>query len=116
MMRPASKEALVKEAYRAFNARDADAALATLHEDVEWDNGEGQMLVGRPAVRDHWRQQWSAADPKIELVTLSDGLGNPTARIHLMIHVDGQLKQNDLENNFTFADGRIRSMRIRPVA
>jgi len=34
-----SKVAVLKEAYRAFNARDIDAALATMQADVEWPNG-----------------------------------------------------------------------------
>jgi ketosteroid isomerase-like protein len=30
---------LLRQAYVAFNARDIDAALATMHPDVEWPNG-----------------------------------------------------------------------------
>jgi hypothetical protein len=38
---------LLIRTYRAFNARDVDAVLAAMHEDVDWPNGwEGGHVHG----------------------------------------------------------------------
>ena len=34
-----SEQRLLRSAYKAFNARDIDTALAAMHHDVEWQNG-----------------------------------------------------------------------------
>jgi len=50
---------LLEQAYAAFNARDVDAALATMHPDVIWPNGmEGGCIYGHNGVRDYWLRQW----------------------------------------------------------
>lgn len=63
--------------YTAFNARDIDAVLATLAEDVDWPNAwEGGRLRGREAVRAYWTRQWPEIDPHVEpaeIATLPDG-------------------------------------------
>jgi hypothetical protein len=58
---------LLVSAYAAFNARDIDRALATMHADVEWPNGmEGGYVHGHDAVRDYWTRQWKLIDPDVE--------------------------------------------------
>jgi hypothetical protein len=55
---PATHRDLLTAAYAAFNARDIDGALATMHPDVEWPNGmEGGW---------HWTRQWRTIDPRVE--------------------------------------------------
>ncbi len=55
--------------YNAFNARDIDAVLATMTDDVDWPNGwEGGRVLGREAVRGSWTRQWAAIDPTVEVV------------------------------------------------
>lgn len=63
-----SKEREILEAaYRAFNARDIEAALATMHRDVAWPNGmEGGYVHGHQSVRDYWTRQWAVIDPRVE--------------------------------------------------
>jgi hypothetical protein len=57
----------LRDLYVAFNARDIEAVLAALAEDVDWPNGwEGGRLHGRDAVRDYWTRQWAAIDPSVE--------------------------------------------------
>src|SRR3954454_25112150 len=52
--------------YAAFNARDADGALALMHEDVDWPNGwQGGRIHGREAVREYWTQQWREIDSTV---------------------------------------------------
>jgi hypothetical protein len=53
--------------YAAFNARDLDALLASMTDDVDWPNAwEGGRLAGREAVRRYWTRQWAAIDPRVE--------------------------------------------------
>jgi hypothetical protein len=49
---PADQEAALLTAYRAFNARDIDRALAVMTDDIDWPNGwEGGRVSGKDAVR-----------------------------------------------------------------
>jgi nuclear transport factor 2 (NTF2) superfamily protein len=62
-----SEQQLLRSAYKAFNARDIDAALAAMHHDVKWPNGmEGGYVHGREAVRDYWTRQRGKIDPHVE--------------------------------------------------
>ena len=47
-------EGILRSAYRAFNARDIEAAVQLMHPEVDWPNAwEGGRVVGRGAVRDY---------------------------------------------------------------
>jgi ketosteroid isomerase-like protein len=60
---------LLRYAYAAFNARNIDAALATMHPDVEWPNGmEGGTVYGHQGIREYWTRQWTLIDPHVEPV------------------------------------------------
>jgi len=51
-------EERLRALYAAFNARDIDAVLAAMTEDVDWPNAwEGGRLSGRAAVRNYWTRQ-----------------------------------------------------------
>ncbi len=61
------REKRLELTYAAFNARDIDAVLAQMVEDVDWPNAwEGGRLRGHEAVRDYWTRQWAEIDPKVE--------------------------------------------------
>jgi hypothetical protein len=61
--------ARIRDIYDAFNARDIDAVLATMTDDVDWPNGwEGGRVRGTDGVRDYWTRQWAAIDPSVEAV------------------------------------------------
>jgi hypothetical protein len=63
---------LLKLLYDRFNARDIEAVLASLHEDVIWANGmEGGHVHGRDGVRSYWTRQWAKVDPRVEPVGFS---------------------------------------------
>ena len=70
-------EQLLKEAYRAFNARDIDAALLLMCSDVMWPNGmEGGHVHGRDGIREYWTRQWAQIDPivvPLSIRALADG-------------------------------------------
>ena len=73
----ADERGILQAAYRNFNARDIDAVLASMTEDVEWPNGwEGGFVYGHEGVRDYWTRQWAALDPHVEpgvIAVLDDG-------------------------------------------
>ncbi|MBN8597625.1 MAG: nuclear transport factor 2 family protein [Planctomycetes bacterium] len=62
-----TKISLLRAAYAAFNARNIDAALATMSPDVEWPKAfKGGFVRGHEAVRAYWTEQWSEIDPRVE--------------------------------------------------
>jgi hypothetical protein len=102
--------------YVAFNARDLEAVLAALADDVDWPNAwEGGRLHGREAVRDYWTRQWAELDPTVEPVSIvprADGrlavdvhqtvrnLAGETLADHRVVHV------------YAFSHGRIARMDV----
>lgn len=68
---------LLREAYRAFNARDIDAVLRLMCSDVVWPNGmEGGVVHGHGGIREYWTRQWGQIDPIVEPLSiraLADG-------------------------------------------
>jgi ketosteroid isomerase-like protein len=61
---------LLKRIYDRFNARDIDAALSMLADNVAWANGmDGGHIHGREAVREYWTRQWSMVSPHVEPVS-----------------------------------------------
>lgn len=64
---------MIKRIYASFNARDIDAVLAVLSDDVVWANGmEGGHINGREAVRDYWTRQWAVISPHVEPVAFEE--------------------------------------------
>jgi ketosteroid isomerase-like protein len=60
------REALLRRIYAAFNARDIDAVLAAMADDVDWPNAwEGGRVRGHAGVREYWSRQWEAIDPHV---------------------------------------------------
>ncbi|NZD49193.1 nuclear transport factor 2 family protein [Rhizobium leguminosarum] len=64
---------MIKRIYASFNARDIDAVLAVLSDDVAWANGmDGGHVHGREAVRDYWTRQWAVISPHVEPVAFEE--------------------------------------------
>jgi organic hydroperoxide reductase OsmC/OhrA/ketosteroid isomerase-like protein len=96
----AAHEQLLRRAYDAFNARDLDAALATVHPDVNWPNAfEGGRVQGRDAVRAYWTRQFRQIDSRVEPKRFtaaagdragrdgdSDGATRITVDVHQVVH------------------------------
>lgn len=75
---------LLKRLYGQFNARDMEAALAGMHEDVIWANGmEGGHVHGRDGVRDYWTRQWAMIDPRVEPLEFAAG---PEGELIVEVH------------------------------
>src|ERR1700722_409785 len=99
----------LKKTYAAFNARDLDAALATMQPNVEWPNGmEGGMVYGHSGVRDYWTRQWSMINPHVDPVKLTAG---PSGRVVVEVHqvvreLSGKiLLDRTVEHVYAFEDG-----------
>lgn len=107
----------IREAYRAFNARDVDAALATMQSNVEWPNGmEGGTICGHAGVRDYWTRQWSVIDPHVDPVNIeADGCGRVIVTVHQVVRdLAGNISLDRMvEHVYSFEEGLIRGMEIR---
>lgn len=67
------REARLRQLYAAFNARDIDAALAGMTEDVDWPNGwKGGYVKGHEEIRAYWIRQWEVVDSRVEPVAFTD--------------------------------------------
>jgi hypothetical protein len=108
---------VITEAYRAFNAREMDAALATMQCNVEWPNGmEGGTVCGHGGVREYWSRQWGMIDPQVDPVKLdADGQGRIVVEVHQVIRdLAGKILMDRMvEHVYSLEDGLIRSMEIR---
>jgi hypothetical protein len=94
-------EELLRSMYAGFNARDIDAVLAAMTEDVDWPNAwEGGRLRGHDAVRHYWTRQWVAIDPWVEPAAIEPGLEG-----RVVVEVDQVVR--DLAGEVV-ASGRVR--------
>ena len=111
-----SDVALLRAAYAAFNARDFDAAFATMAPDVEWPRAfQGGVVRGHDAVRAYWAEQWSEIDPHVEPVAFrAEGPGRILVDVHQVVR-DRQgavLVDTRVGHRFTVEDGLIRAMEV----
>lgn len=115
-MLPEDQE-LFTRTYDAFNARDIDAVIATLHPEVTWPNGwEGGWVHGHAAVRDYWTRQWAVIDPHVDPVAFAiDERGRIVVTVHQVVRdLQGQvLSESTVEHVYTLDDGLITHMEIR---
>jgi hypothetical protein len=64
---------LIKKAYAAFNARDIDAALSTMHPEVQWPKAfEGGYVNGQEEIRKYWTRQWTEINPDVDPVEFNE--------------------------------------------
>jgi hypothetical protein len=106
----------LKKAYRSFNARNIDAALATMQPNVEWPNGmEGGTVCGHTGVREYWTRQWDVIDPDVDPVKFEpDGAGRVVVSVHQVVReLDGKvLLDRMVEHVYSLDRGLIRNMEI----
>jgi ketosteroid isomerase-like protein len=111
-------EELLRSAYAAFNARDIDAALASMHPDVDWPNGmEGGRVRGHDDVRAYWERQFSVIDSHVEpeaYEELDDG--RVSVRVHQRVRdLDGAvISDGRVVHVYSLRDGLIVRMDIDP--
>jgi hypothetical protein len=81
-------EQVLRSAYRAFNARDVEAAIELMDPAVDWPNAwEGGRVVGRAAVRDYWNRQFAAISSKVDPEDFTEEAdGSITVDVHQVVH------------------------------
>jgi hypothetical protein len=107
----------IKRVYDLFNARDMEAVLATLHEDVVWANGmDGGYVHGREGVRAYWTNQWSVIDPHVDPVRLARGApGEIVVDVHAVVRdLAGNVLQDHMVGHvFHLDNGLVTRFDIR---
>ena len=107
---------LLRDLYDAFNARDVEAVLAAVTDDVDWPNAwEGGRVVGHDAVRDYWTRQWAAIDPAVEPVEFTERLdGTVAVRVHAVVRSSdgGLLDDRHVVHVYAFRDDLVERMDV----
>jgi hypothetical protein len=115
----AARERLLQTIYAAFNARDLDAALATMQPEVVWPNGmEGGYINGRDGVREYWSRQWGLIDPSVEPLRFTHGVGEVVVDVKQLVRdLSGAVVVDAIVRHaYRFENGLIQSMEIRGPA
>jgi len=109
-------ERLLHRAYEAFNARDIEGALATMHPQVDWPNGmEGGRLHGHAEVRSYWERQWRSLDPRVHPLSIERGPGGSViATVRQLVRdlAGDPVSDQTVEHRFVIAEGLIERMDI----
>lgn len=102
--------------YAAFNARQIDAVLGALSEDVDWPNAwEGGRVTGREAVRGYWERQWAELDPRVEPVSIET---RADGRVAVVVHqtvrtLTGEpLSDHEVLHVYELRDGLVARMDV----
>lgn len=112
----AKREAVLRQAYVAFNARDIPAVLAVLTPDVEWANGmEGGYVHGHDELRDYWTRQWTVVDPHVEPTRFTHQDGETVIEVHQVVRdlAGAVLMDTTVLHAYQFAGDLVRRMEIR---
>ena len=113
----AEPEAILRSAYRAFNARDLDAALELMHPEVDWPNAwEGGRVVGRAAVRDYWTRQFAAISSEVEPRRfIEEADGSVTVEVDQVVrdaHTHALLSDSVVRHRYRLREGLIVRMDV----
>ena len=115
---PSSETDLLRAAYAAFNARDIDAALATMTPDVTWPKAfKGGFARGPAEVRAYWTEQWSEIDPHVEPASFHPkGVGRVVVDVHQVVRdLAGVVVADEhVGHLFTIESGLIQAMEVCP--
>lgn len=109
-------QALISQAYSAFNKRDVDGTLALMAENVSWPKAsEGGRVVGKQDIRAYWARQWADFDPYVEVLELIDREnGKVEVKVHQLIkNLKGEvLSDTELWHIYTIQNSLIERMDI----
>ncbi len=113
----AAAHLLLRSAYRAFNARDIDAALELMHPEVDWPNAwEGGRVVGHAALRDYWNRQFAAISSIVEPLNFTkESDGSITVDVHQVVHDvhTGELiSETTVRHSYQLRNGMITRMDV----
>ncbi len=107
---------LLEKAYDGFNARDIDAVLSLMNENVQWPNGwEGGDVQGQEEVRAYWTRQWKEINPSVTPVGFSEISPTQLAvQVHQIVkdYEDHLLSEGLVTHLYTFENGKVQRMQI----
>ena len=110
-------QALISQAYAAFNDRDIDGTLALMSEIISWPKAsEGGRVEGKQAIREYWIRQWSEFDPSVYALEVIDrDNGKTEVRVHQLVkNLKGDvLSDTELWHIYTIQNGLIERMDIQ---
>ena len=96
---------LIKKAYHAFNTRDINTALSTMHSNIQWPKAfEGGYVSGHSEIREYWTRQWTEINPIVEPKEINE---RENGSLEIVVH---QLVK-DMEGNSLF-DGIVKHVYI----
>jgi ketosteroid isomerase-like protein len=117
---PALEIEMLQAAYRAFNTRDIDAALAFMTPDVAWPRAfKGGFVHGPEAVRAYWTEQWSEIDGQVEPVSFhTEDAGQILVEVHQIVRdlAGTVLADEYVGHRFTIEHGLIQAMEVCPLS
>jgi hypothetical protein len=109
-------QALISQAYAAFNRRDVEGTLSQMTEDVSWPKAsEGGRVVGKQAIREYWTRQWADFDPLLEILEVIDReKGRTEVKVHQLVkNLKGELlSDTELWHVYTIQNNLIARMDI----
>ena len=110
---------LIIKAYSAFNARDIETALSTMHPDVQWPKAfEGGYISGPNEIRKYWTRQWTEINPRVEPVGFNERQnGTFEIAVHQIVKdLQGKLLfDGTVKHIYTLQDDLLRRMDIEPA-
>jgi hypothetical protein len=110
---------LIKKAYSAFNTRDIDMALSTMHSDVQWPKAfEGGYVSGQKEIREYWTRQWAEINPNVEPVGFNERQdGTLEITVHQIVKdlQGNEMFDGPVKHIYTLQDSLLRRMDIELV-
>lgn len=110
----------LRAAYAAFNARDIDAALATMTPDVAWPRAfKGGFVRGPQEIRAYWTEQWTEINPNVEPTEFTArGENQVLVDVHQVVRaLSGEVLADEHTGHlFTFEQDLIAKMEVTPLA
>lgn len=118
---------ILERIYERFNARDIDAVLLALTDDVAWANGmDGGHVHGHAGLSDYWTRQWAMVSPHVEPVGFrrtADGAILAEVR-QTVLDLEGRplqdqthgLKDKTVGHVFRLRDGKVARFDIQELA
>jgi ketosteroid isomerase-like protein len=108
-------EELLRRAYRAFNERDVEAVLVTMHAEVDWPNAwEGGRVAGRDAVVVYWTRQFEAISSTVEPLSFEqEDDGAIAVGVHQTVddaRTGERLSEGTVTHRYRIEDGLIARM------
>ncbi len=111
-----STQALISQAYSAFNKKDVDGTLALMSESVSWPKAsEGGRVVGKKEIREYWTRQWADFDPRVDVLEVIERENGKTeVKVHQLVkNLKGDvLSDTELWHVYTIQNNLVERMDI----